>query len=212
MILLSLKKKTSYSGASHVASIFVPQHILQQIPVYESSFVGALDTKDRNHIPTITDEQLLSAVEQPDPLIKAINFLSGAPTPKIGDSGAYDSTTLSSLLGVYDVCIALEIKPLRDNILEHMSSCKYVTWDIFINFAKEVYGDTGNKKRAADSPVGKVIQLKLTAFLPQMMQDGTAQRISAMGGVLSAQLLDITIKQLSGGPDVKSEQSVKAER
>lgn len=204
MILLSLKKKTGYGDASHVASIFVPQHILQQIPVYASRLGAALNTKDRNHIPTIIDEQLLSAVEQPDPLIKAINFLSGAPLPKIGDSGANDSTTLSSLLGVYDVCIALQIKALRENILEHMSTCKYVTWDIFINFAKEVYGDTGNKKRPADSPIGKVIQLKLTAFLPGMMQDGTAKRISAMGGALSAQLFDITIKQLSGGPDVKS--------
>lgn len=93
-----------------------------------------------------------------------------------------------------------------------MLDCEYVTWDIFINFAREVYGDTGNKKRAADSPVGEVIHLMLRIFLPQMMQDGTALRISAMGGVLSAQLLDITIKKLSGGPDVKSKQSVKAER
>jgi hypothetical protein len=204
-MLLSLKKRTGYGGSSHIASIFVPQHILQQIPAYASRLGSALATKDRNDIPAIVDEGLLSAVEEPHPLIKAINFLSGAPLPKIGDAGANDSITLSSLLSVYDVCIALEVNALREAILDHMSTCKYATWDIFINFAKEVYGDTGKKKRAPDSPVGKVIKLELTDFLPQLMQDGTAQRISAMGGVLSAQLLEITIKHLSGGHNVKSE-------
>jgi hypothetical protein len=209
-MLLNLKRKLNYGTPTHVASIFVPQHILQRISVYERQIHGALATKDRNQVPTITDEVLLGVIEQPAAPIKAIDFLDGAPLPNIGEAGADDNITLSSLLGVYDVCIELQIKTLEEAILGHMSSCTYATWDTFIKFAKEVYGDTGKKKRAVDSSVGKVVKLKLTAFLPRLMQDGTAQRISAMSGVLSAQLLEITIKHFSG--DVKLEQSMKIER
>ena len=210
MMLLSLKRKQQYGGSSHVASIFIPQQTLQRIPVYEFKVGRVLATKDRNDVPTIIDEALLSAMEDPSTLVKTINFLGGAPLPNIGDAGADDNRTLSSLLGVYDVCIELKIKALEEAILGHISSCTYATWDIFIKFAKEVYGDTGKKKRTVDSSIGRVIKLKLTAFLPSLMQDGTTQRVSAVGGVLSAQLLDITIKHFSG--DVKVERSVKIEQ
>lgn len=43
------------------------------------------------------------------------------------------------------------------------------------------------------------------------MNDGDVKRITAMGGVLSTELLETIMKSLSGGPNIKAAQTVKKE-
>lgn len=70
-----------------------------------------------------------------------------------------------SLLTVYDVRTELQTEALEHAVLLHLADYGYPKLDTFIAFAREVYGDTGSKKREVDSLVGKAVKLKLAALL-----------------------------------------------
>jgi hypothetical protein len=109
------------------------------------------------------------------------------------------------------MCIVLKTAALERAVLDHLGTYHYPHSNVFIDFARDIYGDTGPKKRAVDSSIGRVIKIKLAALLPRLLKDGDVKRITAMGGVLSTELLEVTIKHFSGGSDIKPEPSVKVE-
>ena len=92
-------------------------------------------------------------------------FLGGTPLPINGAAGTQDIDTLKSLLIIYDVCTELQIEALEHAVLGHLADYDFPELDTFFAFAREVYGDTGSKKREVDSLVGKAVKLKLAALL-----------------------------------------------
>lgn len=139
--------------------------------------------------------------------VKTLNFLGGTPLPVIGAAGTQDIDTLKSLLAVYDVCTELQTEALEHAVLGHMIEYEYPKLDTVIAFAREVYGDTGSKQHEVDSSIGKAVKLKLAALLPRLLQEGEAKEIPAKGGVVCAELLEVTIKHLSGASNVISEEA-----
>jgi hypothetical protein len=195
-----------------VYTILVPQYTVQQIPIYKSQLEGALRTKHPNEIPKIFALEVPPAdTAQANTFIKTLSFIGGTPLPAFDTAGVRPTDTLNALLAVYDMCIVLNTAALERAVLDHLAAYHYPHSNAFIDFARDIYGDTGSKKRAVDSSIGRVIKSKLAVLLPRLLKDGDVKRITAMGGVLSTELLEATIKHLSGGSYVKGEQSVKAE-
>ena len=186
-------------------SILVPQHIMQKIPFYKRDLQSALSKTCPNEITTITNVKIPEAGEEA--FIKTINFLGGTPLPAINVTGTEDIDTLMCLLDVYDVYVELQTKELEQAVLDCVSRYQYPKLETFVDFAREVYGDLGPKKRAVDSPIGKVVKLKLTALFPRLLQKGDVKRMTAMGGVLSTELLEVTIKYYSGVSNMKFEET-----
>lgn len=186
-------------------SILVPQHILQHVPFYKSELESALSTTGPNGIPTITDAKIPGVGEEA--FIKTIDFLGGTPLPAIDAPSSQDIETLKSLLAVYDVCIELQTEELEQAVLDHISTYQYPKLKSFIDFARHAYGDLGPKKRAVDSSIGKVIKLKLTALFPRLLQGGDVKRITGVGGVLSTELLEVTIKHFAGVSNTRFEET-----
>lgn len=202
------KEKTHTCGRStcgDTTRILVPQQILQTIPFYKSELESALSTTNPNEIPTIKNAKIPSAGEKA--FVKTINLLGGAPLPVIDTPGCEEIETLTSLLAVYDTCIQLQTEELERAVLDHMANYEYLKLKTFTDFAREVYGDTGSKKRAVDSSIGKVIKLKLTALFQRLLQEGEEKRIIALGGVLGTELLEVIVKYYSGVANMKFEQN-----
>lgn len=66
----------------------------------------------------------------------------------------------------------------------------------FFSFARAAYADETYDRQtrcATDSPIGKLIKRKLAAMLPEMLSDGTAERIKDGGGALSTEFLGVMI-------------------
>jgi hypothetical protein len=106
---------------------------------------------------------------------------------------------------VYDVCIILQTEGLEHAVLDHISKYQYPELKTFIHFAREVYGDSGSEKRAVSSSVGKIVNFKLTALFPRLLQEGGVKRITGVGGILSTELLEVTIKHFAGVSNMKFE-------
>jgi hypothetical protein len=212
LTLVALEKvteHTSYHGRYSTTritevSILVPQHILQKVPFYKSELESALSTKTPNGIPKIKDAKFPATGKEP--FITTLNFLGGTPLPIIGAAGTQDIDTLKSLLPVYDVCKELQTEALEHAVLSHLADYDYPKLDIFVAFAREVYGDTGSKKREVDSSIGKAVKLKLAALLPRSFQEGVAKNITAKDGVLCTELLEVTIKHFSGASNMEIEE------
>lgn len=168
---------TSYHGRNANSSttrtsetrILVPQHILQKVPFYKSELESALITKSSNGIPKIKDAKFPSSGQEA--FITTLNFLGGTPLPVIGADDTQDIDTLKSLLAVYDVCIELQTEALEHAVLSHLAAYDYPRLDNFVDFAREVYGDTGSKTREVESSIGKVVKRKLTELLPRLLQE-----------------------------------------
>jgi hypothetical protein len=185
--------------------ILVPQHILERIPFYTSELESALRTTGPNGIPTIMDAKIPDAGEEA--FIKTIDFIGGTPLPEIDATESQDIETLKSLLAVYDVCIELQTEELEQAVLDHISNNQYPKLQSFVDFAREVYGDSGPKKRAVDSSIGKAVKLKLTTLFPRLLQGGDVKRITGVGGILSTELLEVTIKHFAGVSNMKFEET-----
>jgi len=185
--------------------ILVPQHILQKIPFYKPELDTALSTTGPNGIPTITDAKIPGASEEA--FVKTIDFIGGTPLSEIDAKGSQDIETLKSLLAVYDVCVELQTEELEQAILDHFSNYQYPKLQSFIDFAREFYGDVGPKKRAEDSSIGKIVKLKLTALFPRLLREGDVKRITGVGGILSTELLEVTIKHFAGVSNMKFEEA-----
>jgi hypothetical protein len=186
-------------------SILVPLYVLQKIPLYKSELEAALGTTTSHGIPTIKDVRLPAAGI--NGFIKTINFLGGTPLPSIDAAGSEDIEILKSLLTVYNVCIELQIEQLAHAVLAHMETYQYPKLKTFIDFAREVYGDTGSKKHAVDSVIGKAFKFKLTELFPRLLEGGDVQRINAMGGVLNIELFDVASKHFAGVSNMKAEKT-----
>lgn len=178
---------------------------MQKIPFYKVDIQSTLSKTSPNGITTIRNAKIPSAGEEA--FIKTINFLGGTPLPALNTAGTEDIETLRSLLSVYDVCVELQIKGLEQTVLYHMSKYQYPKLEAFVTFAREVYGDLGSKKRAVDSSIGKLVKVKLAALYPRLSQKGDVKRITAMGGVLSTELLEVTIKYYSGVANMRFEET-----
>lgn len=205
---MSKKDRFGYvttSPCTDNTSILVPQHILQKVPFYKSELETALSATGPDGIPTIKNAKIPDAGEEP--FIKAIDFIGGTPLPAIDAPGAQDIETLKSLLAVYDVCIELQTEELEQAVLSHISDHQYPKLKSFVEFARQVYGDVGSKKRTVNSSIGKVIKLKLTVLLPRLLQEGEEKRVTAMGGVLSTELLEVIVKYYSGVANMKFEET-----
>lgn len=185
--------------------ILVPQHILQKIPFYKYELESALSTKSPSGIPKIKDAKFPSTGQEA--FITTLNLLGNTPLPVIGAAETQDIDTLKSLLAVYDVCMELQTGALERAVLGHLASYDYPKLDTFVAFAREVYGDTGSKKREVESSIGKVVKRKLTELLPRLLQEGEAKEITSKGGILCTELLEVTIKHFSGVSNVKSEET-----
>lgn len=134
-------------------------------------------------------------------------FLGGTPLPVIGAAGTQDIDTLKSLLTMYDVCTELQIEALEHAVLGQLADYDFPELDTSVAFAREVYGDTGSKKREVDFSIGKAVKLKLAALLLRLLQEGGAKDVTAKGGVLCTELLEVTIKHFAGVSNVKIEQT-----
>jgi hypothetical protein len=220
-MLIGLVKSTNvlHKGVFHVEqdskdvyTILVPQYTVQQIPIYKFQLENALRTKPPDEIPKIFALEVPPAdTAQANTFVKTLSFIGGTPLPAFDAAGVRPTDTLNALLAVYDMCIVLKTAALERAVLDHLGTYHYPHSNVFIDFARDIYGDTGPKKRAVDSSIGRVIKIKLAALLPRLLKDGDVKRITVMGGVLSTELLEVTIKHFSGGSDIKPEPSVKVE-
>jgi hypothetical protein len=188
-------------------SILVPLHILQKTPLYKSELEDALRTTASYNVPTI--KVVRFPAEGQKTFIKTINFLGGTPLPSLDAAGSEDIDILKSLLTVYNVCLELQTEELAHAVLAHIESYQYSKLQTFIDFAREVYGDTGSEKHAVDSIIGKAFKPKLTELFPHLLQGGDVQRINAMGGVLNIELFDIATKHLAVIPNMKAEKKTE---
>lgn len=190
--LTNYSRYGNYSPSpSDTYTILVPQHVVQQIPIYQSQLKTALSAKDPNAIPRIFGSEISATdATQTGAFIKTMNFLGGAAISAIDSTVAKAIDTFKSLLSVYDVCIVLKTEALEQAVLDRMSGYSFPNTDTFIDFAREIYGDTGPNKRTVDSPVGKVVKQKIAVQL--------VKSSSKRFGVLSTELLEIIMKNLTG--------------
>lgn len=187
--------------------LFIPEHIIQKIPKYEFELDEQMENvEDKGQTFEIADH----ATHHQVPFVRAIEYVSGACLPSISASESNDKVqrTLTELLGVYAVSVALEIKMLEDSILAHIESCPDLSTESFLAFARIVYADDVDKGLAAhatDSSIGKLIKRKLAVLLPRLLHDGTVRTIRAEGGTLSNELLEVIIDHCSGKEGIKIE-------
>lgn len=184
--------------------MLLPEHIVRQISKYNELLDEAGCTEQVEGDADFDDDN----THDHRAFVQTIDFVSGASLRPIAGSKEDIKKTLNDLLGMYVVGVSLEIQTLQDAVLSHIESCPDLPVDIFLGFAKGLYDgcEPGNvTQQVLDSPVGQLIKRKLEILLPQLLQDGAAQRIKAEGGALSTQLLEVMIEQFSGKDEIKVE-------
>jgi hypothetical protein len=183
---------------------FIPEHVVRQIPKYNALLGRATPAEQVEGDPDFKD----NTTHNHRAFVQTIECVGGASLRPLTGSEEEVKATLMSLLGMYGVSVALEIETLQDAVLSHIETCPNLPVETFLDFARLAYDgnqQTDMEPHETDSPIGKLIKRKLAVLLPQLLQNGTAQRIKAEGGTLSTELLEVMIEHFSGKGGIKVE-------
>ncbi|KAM0720577.1 hypothetical protein Q7P37_004713 [Cladosporium fusiforme] len=187
------------------ATVYLPECVVRKIPKYEIELDEVMAAEDdEGQVFEIQDMRIHPQVA----FHWAIGCISGSPLPKIDDPSANRFRELKTLLGVYAVSIELESDTLERAVLDHLDACPSIPTEMFLDFARLVYSGDEHEDlapQAAGSSIGRLIKRKLAIMLPQLLQNGIAQKIKAEGGPLSTELLQVMIDHYSGKHGIKTE-------
>lgn len=184
--------------------MFIPEHVVRQIPKYSALLEDTSPAEQIEGDPDFKDD----ATHNHRAFVQTIEFVGGASLRPLTGSVEDIKGTLTSLLGMYGVGVALEIQALQDAILDHIEGCPNMPVEVFLDFAKIAYDGHEQQdlvQQATDLPIGKLIKRKLALLLPQLLQNGSAQRIKAEGGTLSTELLEVMIERFQGKDGINVE-------
>lgn len=186
-----------------ITSFFVPQYAMEQLDRYKSALQTALSNDDPTEAPIVKDEEYISQGHSTKALQNTIDYVGGAPLPALNTDKA--AAILRSLLDVYDVCEYLNVKSLEDAILNHIKVCEDLPLEVFVKFAAIVYGDNCSTQRARESPIGKLIQQKLTVLKPRLIEEGLSTKIAKEGGMLCVVFYEISTSAPTAHVAIKTE-------
>lgn len=186
-------------------TLFLPEHILQSIPKYKAELdKNAPTARDDGQPAQIAD----SSVHDEAGFLHAISLAGGNDLPPIKPAAANVPDVLKGLLRAHGVCAALELAALQDRIVAHVEYGPNLPAKKMLAFAKIVYdGDKSCDLAAfeAGSAMAKAVKRKLAFLVPELLQDGTVERIKGEGGVLGTVLLEVVIDHFAGKQAIKKE-------
>jgi hypothetical protein len=183
-------KATHNAPLSALHRYYVPEEIIAHIPTYLHQLNDKLAHIEGDAEPIIRD----ALARDPQLVCQTIRVLASGYLTPLNEADKESKGTWDGLISLFNFSTALSIKILKVAVLTQL--CKLIDTlnpAVFLAFARHYYDDCSYGSRQ-NTDLGCLIKVKLAEFLPRLQQTMTIKDISAEGGILGTQLIEVLLE------------------
>jgi hypothetical protein len=169
---------------------YIPEEIIRHIPSYQAQLNEKLALIEGDAEPIIRD----IVARNTQLVCQTIRFLASGYLTPLNEAEKENKATWGGLISLYVFSRQLSIKTLKDAMLTQF--CELIDSlnpAVFLAFARHYYAGW-NYDKSQNTRLGCLIKIKLAEFLPRLQQTMAVKDISAEGGALGTQLIEVLLE------------------